>query len=91
MCSGVGRGSILELQQSCKKFYEKHMGCGPVLLLCRINNRITNTVYADGHLKPFLQKSHHSSASVRYAQLLVCESQLVVLVIYRRLHEVIPC
>lgn len=90
MCSGVGRGSILELQQSCK-FYEKHMGRGPALLFCRINNRITNTVYADGHLKPFLQKSHLSSASVRYPQLLVCESQLVVLVIYRRLNEVIPC
>lgn len=41
MCSGVGTGSVLELQQSCEEFCENHVGYGPGLLLCRVNNRIT--------------------------------------------------
>lgn len=40
MCSGVGRGSVLELQQSCEEFCETHVGCGAGLLLCRVNSRI---------------------------------------------------
>ena len=41
MCSGVGTGSVLELQQLCEEFCGNHVGHGPGLLLCSVNNGIT--------------------------------------------------
>lgn len=49
------------------------------------------TVYADGHFRLFIQNSHSSSALVRCPQLPVCESQLILLVIYRWSYEGVPC
>ena len=40
MCSGAGRESVLQLQQSCKEFYGNHVGRGPGMLLCRVNDGI---------------------------------------------------
>lgn len=95
MCSGLGRGSVLELQLSSKEFYGNHVGRGAGLLLCRVNDGIT------GFHKPqrmlmdisgfFIQNLHSSSALDRHPQLLVCESQLVILIVYRWSYEVVSC
>ena len=49
------------------------------------------TAYADGCFRLFIQNLHSSSVLVRYPQLPVCESHLVLLVIYRWTYEVVPC
>lgn len=94
MCSEVGTGSVLELQQLCEEFCENHVGCGLGLLLWRMNNGII------GFHKPqhshvqfglFIQNLHFSCNVVKYPQLTVCESLLVLLIIYRWSHKAAPC
>lgn len=95
MCSGLGRGSVLELQLSCKEFYGNHVGCGAGLLLCRVNGGITGFHKPQSMLMDisgfFIQNSHSSSALDRHPQLPVCESQLVILIVYRLSYGLVSC